>query len=136
MYHLDTTEGASMMAVMWVGVAVGSLLIGMCSERMGKRCFPLGLFASIGFVAAIALIYFKLPLIIALFLLFFLGLGTSGQSLSFAVIRDINHPKRVATAMGVNNFSSSCWRRSGSTANRLVNQYRMAWQDAQWGKGL
>lgn len=104
-FHLSTTVGAELMAMVWAGVAIGSPLFGWFSERIMSRCIPLYLAGVLGFAASIFIIYVKLPLWLALVALFFFGVGTSGQALSFAVVRDNNTHATVGTAMGFNNFA-------------------------------
>jgi len=105
LYHLSTAVAAEMMAVMWVGVAVGSPFFGWWSDHLGRRSFPLYLSAIIGFIAAVCALYVKLPLPAMIIVLFLFGVGTSGQTLSFAVIKDNNAADTIGTAMGFNNFA-------------------------------
>jgi MFS family permease len=93
------------MALVWLGVAIGSPLFGWLSEKMGHRRYPLYITGMIGLVASILIIYVNLPIWIALIALFFFGIGTSGQALSFAVVKDNNSQETVGTAMGFNNFA-------------------------------
>ena len=104
-FHLSTAHAAKWMAVVWLGVAVGSPLFGWFSEKIALRCLPLYLAGAIGLLASILLIYAQLPIWLALTALFLFGIGTSGQALSFAAVRDNNRHETVGTAMGFNNFA-------------------------------
>jgi MFS family permease len=104
-FGVSTSHAAQMMAVVWLGVAVGSPLFGWWSEKIGQRNFPLSFAGLIGGIAAVFVIYFSLPVWLVLILLFVLGVGTSGQALSFAVVRDMNNNNVVGTAMGFNNVA-------------------------------
>lgn len=104
-FHLSTTVGAKWMAMVWLGVAVGSPLFGWFSEKITLRCLPLYLAGALGLLASILLIYAQLPIWLALVALFLFGMGTSGQALSFAAVQDNNRQDTVGTAMGFNNFA-------------------------------
>lgn len=94
-----------MMAALWVGNAIGSVWIGWRSEKRQRRRQPLALSAFVGIASSLILLYIPIATWLAPVLLFLLGAGSSGQALSFAVVRDINSSKMVGTAMGFNNFS-------------------------------
>lgn len=104
-FHLSTTVGAEWMAAVWVGVAIGSPLFGWFSEKISLRCLPLYLAGALGLLASILIIYAHLPMWLALVALFVFGVGTSGQALSFATVKDNNGQETVGTAMGFNNFA-------------------------------
>jgi MFS family permease len=76
------------------------------SDRFQNRRHALILSAVMGLVASIGLLYIPdLSFAVANCLLFLLGLGAGGQSVSFAVVRDYNPPQLVGTASGFNNLS-------------------------------
>lgn len=104
-FQLATTTAAELMAMVWLGVAIGSPMFGWLSEKIGHRRYPLYLSGMLGLVASILIIYVHLPIGFALVCLFFFGIGTSGQALSFAVVKDNNSDETVGTAMGFNNFA-------------------------------
>ncbi len=104
-YGISTTQAASMCSMVWVGIGLGSPFIGVWSEIVKKRCFPLFISALIGLISISAVLYVKdLPIGLAYVALFFLGLSASGQALSFALVRDNNRPETVGTAIGFNNM--------------------------------
>lgn len=104
-FGLSTQVGAQWMAVVWIGVAAGSPLFGLWSEKIKYRRFPLYASGMIGFLASVFLLFARMPEWAALTCLFFFGVGTSGQALSFAVVKDNNDNETVGTAMGFNNFA-------------------------------
>jgi MFS family permease len=105
MYGVSITTAAEMISLVWIGVAVGSPLFGWWSEKLGVRNTPLFVAAFLGFLAAAIVLYVKLPMPLLLVVLFFFGIGASGQTLSFAVVRDNNPPSTEGTAMGFNNLA-------------------------------
>ena len=116
-YGISITYGASLMAVLWIGVGLGSPFFGWLSERMGQRRIPLYLPAILGMIGAAVLVYVPMTITGAIIALFLFGVGASGQSLIFAVVRDNNAHHTVGTAMGFNNFAVVV---GGATCQPLV----------------
>ena len=104
-YPITTSMAAEMLAVVWLGVAVGSPFFGWLSEKMGQRRVPLFVPPILGFLGTCFMLFLPMSISLMLVMLFLFGLGTSGQSLIFSVVRDINSPKTVGTAMGFNNLA-------------------------------
>lgn len=99
-------EANTMIAALWLGLGLGSPLVGMLSDLLRRRrsvllwCGLLGLAVSILFVwlpTQTAWIYD--------IILFLLGLAVGGQTLSFAILSE-NVPGSIkSTAMGCNNMA-------------------------------
>lgn len=105
-YHI-TTEAASLAcAAIWIGIGIGSPLVGWISERIQHRCGVLSVCALIGVISSIALIYLDLSPFMLYFALFLFGCAGSGQSLAFSIVRDINHPQVIGAAIGLNNMAT------------------------------
>lgn len=108
-YGIANTQAAQAIAAVWIGIGVGSPLIGWISDRIKIRKSPIIISALIGLVAMSIIIYAgALPMILLYLLLFLVGLAASGQSLTFAIIKDINHIKVTSTAIGFNNMAVVC----------------------------
>jgi len=106
LYNQSTTVASSAISMVWIGIGVGSPLIGWVSEKLELRCPLLVFVAIIGLFSTVMLIYCPdLPFAIMYALLFLLGIAASGQSLSFAVIKDVTAPKHMGTAVGFNNMA-------------------------------
>jgi len=91
---------------MWVGIALGSPLLGWWSDYIGRRRLPLALAAFIGFIGLATVIFVpKLPFFIIAISLFLAGAACSGQALSFAIVRENNTPGTHAAAIGFNNMA-------------------------------
>lgn len=104
MYQIKVSHAAMLMGFLWIGVAVGSPFFGWWSEKIMRRCVPLATAGLIGAIASGFLLFFQMPIPAVCLALFFMGIGTSGQSLSFAVVRESNKPQTAGTAMGFNNL--------------------------------
>jgi MFS family permease len=104
-YGMSTTEASFLCSMIWIGIGIGSPLIGIWSEQIGRRCYPLFVSALIGLIAMGAVLYIPhLPVFLLYIALFVVGLSASGQSLSFALVRDNNPNETVGTAIGFNNM--------------------------------
>lgn len=105
-FGIGVVKASGMCSMIWLGIAVGSPLLGWVSDRCRSRRLALFISASLGFSATMILLYLpSLTVGWAYLILFVFGLGSSGQSISFAVIRDNNPLNLVGTACGFNNLS-------------------------------
>lgn len=105
-YHLTNSAAAALNSLLWIGIALGSPLLGWWSDRIGRRKLPLACAAALGLNSMVGLIYFNhLPLWVLSILLFLTGVACSGQALSFAVVRENNLPSNNAAAIGFNNMA-------------------------------
>lgn len=105
-FGLSTTDSASLMALVWIGIGIGSPLFGWWSDRIYSRRLPILICSLIGLVSTILLLYAQLSVTAVAVALFFLGIAASGQSVSFAIVKDNNSPQHVGTASGFNNMAT------------------------------
>ncbi len=105
-YGISTAAAAKLCSLIWIGIGIGSPLIGWWSEHMGRRCLPLITAAVIGICSLLSILYIPhLPMPILYTLMFFFGLAATGQSLAFAVVKDNNDSDVTGTAIGLNNMA-------------------------------
>jgi MFS family permease len=105
-YNISTPIASTACSMIWIGIGVGSPLIGWWSDRIGLRRLPLYVASNIGVVSVFSVIYIShLPLVLMYTFLFLFGIAASGQSLSFGLVKDINRPQVVGTAIGFNNMA-------------------------------
>lgn len=91
---------------MWLGIGVGSPLLGWWSDAIGSRKIPLVFSSAIGFVSFLILMQMpSLPLVVIGILIFLAGSACSGQVLSFAVVKENNMAVNHASAIGFNNMA-------------------------------
>lgn len=104
-YHISVVMASGLCSMIWIGIGMGSPLLGWLSDRCCHRRLALGLSSLFGLVASLAVLYADLSLPWMYVILILLGLGAGGQTVSFAVVKD-NHPDHlVGTASGFNNLS-------------------------------
>jgi len=105
-YGVDTRTAAEACAMIWLGIGIGSPLLGWWSDKINQRCLPLSVAAIIGVVALVVILYApNVPFSMMFFFLFLFGLAAAGQSLSFGLVKDNNSHRVVGTAIGFNNMA-------------------------------
>ncbi|VEG90067.1 major facilitator family transporter [Legionella spiritensis] len=105
-FHISVLAASGLCSMIWLGIGVGSPLLGWVSDRFASRRLALIISSIFGLLATVLLMYVPgIPIAAMYFVLFMLGLGAGGQTVSFAVVKDNNPPELVGTASGFNNLS-------------------------------
>jgi len=105
-YHVSREVAANACAMVWLGIGLGSMWMGWWSDRLGKRRLPLLLCALLGIVTTSIILYAPgVSLWMMVILLFLFGIASSGQALSFAVVKENNPLAVTGTAIGFNNMA-------------------------------
>jgi MFS family permease len=104
-YALSTATASTACAMIWLGIGLGSPLLGWWSDKIEQRCLPLTLSAFLGIVSLALIIYYPLSLFWLYINLFIMGLGATGQALAFGLVKDNNRPGIAGTAIGFNNMA-------------------------------
>jgi len=103
--QITSIEAAAAVAFTWLGVAVSSPFLGWISDVFRRRCLFMTIPALIGFLAISYIIFVpNIPLYFLYTLMFLIGLASSGQTISFASIKDNNPRSVLSTANGLNNM--------------------------------
>jgi MFS family permease len=125
-YQISTQTASYLCAFIWLGIGLSSPFIGVLSDKVGNRKPFLTLTALIGAVSIAGIIYFpNLPLGILGLFMFMLGVGSSGQILSYAIIQDFTDKKRLSASIGFNNMALVA---SGLIMQPLVGKL-LSWND-------
>lgn len=104
--HIDTTQAAILVQNIWLGIALGSLMVGALSKRFNSRQPFMMLCAGLGLLCTLLILYGPMQSLGLVALLFFTtGIAASGQILSFAMVKDLQPEKIVGTAIGFNNMA-------------------------------
>jgi MFS family permease len=105
-YGLDKVGASEILSLMWIGLAVGSLLMGWLSDTFKTRRIPLVFCSALGFVCFYMVnLHWVLPFWLLGTLVFFVGFACAGQALAFAVVKDNNDEEVTAAAIGFNNMA-------------------------------
>lgn len=105
-FDISVITASGMCSMIWLGIGIGSPLLGWVSERFYSRRLALAISGVLGLGATVLLLY--VPGVTAGWMytvLFILGLGAGGQTVSFAVVKDNNKPELVGAASGFNNLA-------------------------------
>ena len=104
-YKTDINTAAFACSLIWIGVAIGSPLFGWWSQKIQKRVITCIVGAIIGIISSVIIIYVPVPIYILNIMLILCGIAAAGQSVSFAMIKDITNEKLIGTAMGIINMA-------------------------------
>ena len=105
-YHVGVVVASGLCSMIWLGIGVGSPLLGWVSDRFYSRRLALVISSIFGLLATMILLYVPNVSIGWMYVvLFTLGFGAGGQTVSFAVVKDNNPAHLVGTASGFNNLS-------------------------------
>lgn len=105
-YQVSVIVASGLCSMIWLGIGLGSPLLGWLSDKCSSRRLALGISSFFGFSATVILLYVpNVPFSWMYVVLFMLGFGSGGQTVSFAVVKDNNPPELVGTASGFNNLA-------------------------------
>lgn len=103
--NIDSVTAAAAAACVWLGVACSSPLIGWISDVLHKRLLLMTVCGLVGFISLTSIIFVtNMPTPILYVLMFGIGFASSGQALSFVLIRDSSLRRTNSTANGLNNM--------------------------------
>lgn len=105
-FHVSASTASGVVSSVWIGVAIGSPLVGWWSDRIGQRRLPLLVCSLIGLLGTGVLFYStSIPFYMTYPCAFMLGFAAGAQTTSFAIVKDNNLPSNMGTASGFNNMS-------------------------------
>ena len=105
-FQIGVVAASGLCSMIWIGIGIGSPLLGWISDRLESRRIALIISSVLGLTATLIILYVPgLSYGSAHFILFVLGLGAGGQTVSFAVVKENNPPELVGTASGFNNLA-------------------------------
>lgn len=107
-YHLGKTQAASMVSLVFIGLGLGSPLLGMLSDKLGNRRGVMFFSTLVSGVAITMIVYVNtLPLFLLSILLFVFGFGLGAFMLVFAMGKEINPMSLTATVIAMINTSDA-----------------------------
>ena len=105
-FQISVVTASGLCSMIWLGIGIGSPLLGWLSDKIESRRIALIISAVLGLSATLVLLYLpELNFGWAYGVCFVLGLGAGGQTVSFAVVKENNSSELVGTASGFNNLS-------------------------------
>lgn len=103
--QLSQNNAAFISSMMWLGLAIGSPLLGFFSNSLTNKIVPLWLSALAGVFAFFLVIETHQHFMMLSILLFIAGAACSGQALSFSIVRNNNQPSVRSTTIAFNNMA-------------------------------
>jgi sugar phosphate permease len=107
-YGFDKTRASLYITVMVIGTMAGCVIIGMISDRMGKRRLPCMVFGVTNLVMWMVLVFWnhaKAPVVILFPIMFVLGFSASAFLISYPLCKEVNRPDIAGTATGTLNIA-------------------------------
>lgn len=104
-YHLSNTQAASMIALIFIGLGIGSPIIGLLSDRLGGNRIQVMFYSTFISCAAISLVLYchPMPTWILGSLLFIFGFSLGAYLLAFALGKELNKATVTATVIAMIN---------------------------------
>lgn len=107
-HHLTNTQAAGLTSLLFIGLGLGSPLLGLISDKLGNRLSVMKCGALISLVSLLVAVYFPdLPLWLLGFLLFSLGFSTGAFMLGFTLGTQINPMILAGTTVALINTGDS-----------------------------
>ena len=100
---ISATSSSFMITVAWLGFAISCPIVGIISDRIKNRTLTLIGTACIGLVSALCIFYLPLTSFWYFIAFFCLGIGTTGQSVAFAIMAEQCNNNYLAAGLGLNN---------------------------------
>lgn len=99
--EVGSEQAAMVNGMLFLGAIVGSPLVGWISDKMGLRILPMKLGVLMSLLILLATLYLPVSLNTMAVLFFLLGLFTSAQVISYALVAESSSPAMTATAVSV-----------------------------------
>lgn len=107
-YHLTKTTSSSLISLMFIGLGIGSPLLGIFSDRIGKRKQVMFYSTLVAFIAILFVLYcLSMPIWLLGVLLFIFGFGLGAFMLVFAIGKELNPVITTATVIAMINTSDA-----------------------------
>lgn len=107
-YQISSTEAASMVSLVFIGLGIGSPILGFFSDRLAnRRNVMLGSTLISGCALTAVLYLHPMPIWLLSSMLFIFGFGLGSFMLVFAIGKEINKPVLTATVIAMINTSDA-----------------------------
>ncbi len=99
--NVSQPEASMVNGMLFLGSMLGGPLVGLFSDRLGRRLLPMKLGALVSLLIVFFILYAHVSLHMLGFLFFLLGFITMAQVLSYALVAESTAPVMIATLMSV-----------------------------------
>ena len=94
-------DAAIVNSMLFLGAIIGGPLMGFCSDKLGLRVLPMKIGAVVSLVVFLGILYLPVSLTTMGILFFLLGLFTSSQVISYALVVESSAPSMTAMAVSI-----------------------------------
>jgi MFS family permease len=98
---ISAEQAAMVNGMLFLGAIIGSPLVGWLSDKAGLRILPMKIGVLLSLLTLLAVLYLPVSLSSMAVLFFLLGLFTSAQVISYALVAESSSPAMTATAVSV-----------------------------------
>jgi MFS family permease len=98
---ISAEQAAMVNGMLFFGAIIGSPLVGWLSDKVGLRIMPMKIGVVASLLTLLAVLYLPVSLSMMTVLFFLLGLFTSAQVISYALVAESSSPMMTATAVSV-----------------------------------
>ncbi|HSW93680.1 MAG TPA: MFS transporter [Gammaproteobacteria bacterium] len=107
-YEVSKTEAATLVSIVFIGLGIGSPILGFISDRLGNRRNVLLISTFIAFIAITLVLYaHPMPVWLLGTLLFIFGFFLGAFMLVFAIGKELNKPALTGTVIAMINMSDA-----------------------------
>lgn len=99
----DSNVASNLISIAWIGYAIGCPLLGLISDKIGRRKLLMMVAAFVNIFAVVVIIYFPINYYVLMLAFIMLGIGASGQSVGFAIMAEQCNNHYLAAGLGFNN---------------------------------
>jgi MFS family permease len=126
-HHISRSQAAGLVSVLFIGLGIGSPLLGLLSDRLGNRLTVMKVSVGVSFLSLLAVVYLPNASFIEIgCLLFLLGFSTGAFMLGFTVGAQINRVVLAGTAIALINTGDSVFE--SFTEPLLGKLLDLSWQ--------
>ncbi|CAM3039562.1 major facilitator family transporter [Legionella steigerwaltii] len=98
---INSAQASMVNGMLFLGAIIGSPLVGWISDKIGLRIMPMKMGVIASLLTVLAVLYLPVSYSTMAFLFFLLGLFTSAQVISYALVAESSSPAMTATAVSV-----------------------------------
>lgn len=99
--EIGAEQAAIINSMLFLGAIIGSPLVGWISDKMGLRVLPMKIGVVASLLTLLLVLYVPVSFGLMAILFFLLGLFTSAQVISYALVAESSSPTMTATAVSV-----------------------------------
>jgi len=104
-HSFSIKQASSIISMLFLGILIGSPLIGFLSDKFRRRLIPMKLASVFILIIILSIIYLKnISFVDEMVLFFLLGLFSGAQTISYALITEINITPVIAKAISIALF--------------------------------